>query len=135
MSAGSGRRGSRRQGGFALLAVIGVMLVLGMISAYLAEAISGRHAANALDVLQRQAGQAAEAGVEWARGRAATGGACAPAQLAYAGFTVDVACTTLQVDENGTLYDVFEVTADAWHGTYGNPDFTRRLRRARLSNR
>ncbi len=125
----------RGQQGFALLAVIGVMLVLGMISAYLAESLSGRHVAASMDVLQRQADQAAQAGIEWARGRALGGGACAAAQVAYAGFTVDVACATQQVDENGTLYDVFDVTADARHGSYGNPDFVRRLRRARLANR
>lgn len=126
---------ARREKGFALLAVIGVMLVLGMISAYLAEAISGRHAAASLDALQRQADQAAQAGIEWARGRALGGGGCAAAQVAYAGFTIDVACVTLQVDENGTLYDVFAVSANAWRGTYGNPDFVRRTRRARFANR
>jgi MSHA biogenesis protein MshP len=124
-----------KQGGFALLAVIFVMLVLGTMSAYLAEAISGRHAATSLDALQRQADQAAQAGIEWARGRALGGGGCTAAQVAYAGFTVDVTCATQQVDENGTLYDVFAVTADARHGTYGNPDFVRRSRRARLANR
>lgn len=124
----------RKQEGFALLAVIVVMLVLGMMSAYLAEAISGRHAAASVDALQRQADQAALSGLEWARGRA-LGGTCAVEQIAYAGFTVDVACVTLQVDENGTLYDVFDVTAAAWHGSYGNPDFVRRSRRARFANR
>jgi type II secretory pathway pseudopilin PulG len=126
--------GGRRQGGFALLTVIFVMLVLGMVAAWLAEAISGRQAAVAGDVLQRQGDHAALAGVEWARAEA-LGGSCAAAQVAYAGFTVDVACATQQVDENGTLYDVFAVTADARHGAYGNPDFVRRIRRARFSNR
>lgn len=45
------------------------------------------------------------------------------------------ASVTQQVDENGTLYDVFAVTADARHGAYGSPDFVRRSRRARLANR
>ncbi len=126
-----------RQGqkGIALLSVIMVMLVLGLIAAYLAEAISGRHAASALDALQRQADHAAQAGLEWARDRALVAGSCANTQLAYGDMTVDVSCATLQVNENGVLYSVFDVAADARHGTYGNADFVRRTRRARLAAR
>jgi type II secretory pathway pseudopilin PulG len=125
----------RGQRGMALLSVIMVMLVLASIAAYLAEAISGRHAAGALAVLQRQADHAAQAGIEWARDRALVGGSCANAQIAYAGMTVDVSCATVQVNENGVLYAVFDVAADARHGSYGNADFVRRTRRARLAAR
>lgn len=127
--------GPRRQRGIALLSVIFVMLVLAMMAAYLAEAISGRHVAATLDALQRQADHAAQAGVEWARDRALVAGACANTQLAYGDLTVDVTCATQQVNENGTLYAIFDVTATAWRGTYGDTEFVRRTRRARLAAR
>ncbi len=75
---------------------------------------------------------------ERARGpynRALVGGSCANASLSYASMTVDIACTALQVNENGTLYYIFDVTSDARHGSFGNADFVHRTRRARLSNR
>lgn len=125
----------KRQEGVAILGVIMIMIVLGLAGAYLAESVSGRYAAAALDRLSRQADQAAASGLEWARNRALVGASCANASLAYAGMTVNITCTSLQVNENGTLYYIFDVTSDARYGSYGNADFVRRTRRARLSNR
>lgn len=125
----------QRQDGVALLSVIMIMLVLGLVAAWFAEAISGRYAAAALDRLSRQADHAAATGLEWARDRALVAGSCANTQIAYAGMTVDISCAALQVNENGTLYWVFDIAADARHGSYGNPDFVRRSRSARLANR
>lgn len=125
--------GPKRQQGVALLGVIIVMVVLGLAGAYLAEAVSGRYAASALDRLSRQADQAAASGIDWARNRALVGGTCANTSLSYAGMTVDITCVALQVNENGTLYYIFDVTSDARHGTFGNADFVRRTRRARLA--
>jgi len=125
----------KNQRGVALLSVIMIMIVLGLVAAYLAEAISNRYAVAALDRLSRQADHAAAAGLEWARNRALAGGSCASAQIAYAGMTVDITCATLQVNENGTLYAVFEIAAEARHGSYGNADFVRRSRQARLAAR
>jgi Tfp pilus assembly protein PilX len=128
-------RGPRQQQGVALLSVIVIMIVLGLAGGYLAESVSGRYAASALDRFGRQADQAAASGIDWARNRALVGGSCAGATLAYAGLSVDITCSALQVNENGTLYYIFDVTSDARYGTYGNPDFVRRTRRARLANR
>lgn len=125
----------QRQQGVALLGVIMIMLVLGLVAAYLAEAISGRYAAAALDRLSRQADHAAATGLEWARDRALVAGSCVNTQIAYAGMTVDISCAALQVNENGTLYWIFDIAADARHGSYGDPDFVRRNRRARLATR
>ena len=123
------------QRGIALLSVIMIMVVLGAVAAWLAEAISGRYAAVALDRLSQQADHAAASGLEWARSRALQAGSCANTQLQFAGMTVDISCTTLQVNENGVLYAVFEIAADARHGSYGDADFVRRMRRARLAAR
>jgi MSHA biogenesis protein MshP len=122
-----------RQEGVAVLSVIMIMIVLGLAGAYLAEAVSGRYAASALDRYSRQADQAAASGLDWARNRALVGGSCANTSLSYAGMTVNITCTALQVNENGTLYYIFDVTSDARYGTYGSADFVRRTRRARLA--
>jgi len=125
----------QKQGGVALLSVIMIMMVLGLVAAYLAEAISGRYTAAVLDRLSRQADHAAASGLDWARNRALVAGSCANIQIAYAGMTVDITCATAQVNENGTLYNVFVIGAEARHGTYGNADFVRRSRSARLAAR
>ena len=131
----TGGIGVTRQRGVALLSVIMIMLVLGLIAAYLAEGLSGRFAAIAQNRMMRQADHAAASGLEWARNRALVAGSCTTSQLQFSGMTVDVACTTVQVNENGTLYAIFDITADARHGTYGNADFVRRSQRARLAAR
>jgi MSHA biogenesis protein MshP len=112
-----------------------VMLVLGLIAAYFAEALSGRFAAAAQDRMMRQADHAAASGLEWARNRALVSASCTTTQLQIAGMTVDVTCTTLQVNENGTLYAIFDIIADARYGSYGDADFVRRSQRARLAAR
>ena len=125
--------GPKRQQGVALLGVIIVMIVLGLAGAYLAESVAGRYAASAMDRFSRQADQAAASGIDWARNRAIVSASCANTSLAYAGMTVDITCTALQVNENGTLYYIFDVTSVASYGTYGTPEFVRRTRRARLA--
>jgi Tfp pilus assembly protein PilX len=122
-----------RQEGVAVLSVIMIMIVLGLAGAYLAESVSGRYAASALDRASRQADQAAASGLDWARNRALVGASCANTSLSYAGMTVAITCTALQVNENGTLYYIFDVASDARYGSYGSPDFVRRTRRARLA--
>ena len=124
-----------RQEGVAILSVIMIMIVLGLAGAYLAESVSGRYAASALDRYSRQADQAAASGLDWARNRALVGGSCVNTSLAYADLTVDITCTALQVNENGTLYYIFDVTSDARYGTYGSAEFVRRTRQERLAAR
>ena len=123
----------KRQEGVAVLSVIMIMIVLGLAGAYLAESVSGRYAATALDRYSRQADQAAASGLDWARNRALVGASCANTSLSYAGMTVDITCASLQVNENGTLYFIFDVASDARYGSYGSADFVRRTRRSRLA--
>lgn len=112
-----------------------VMVVLGMLAALLAESVGGRHAATSLAQLTRQAEQAASAGLEVGRARALQSGVCGAAQMQIAGMTVDVACATQTVDEDGTLYPIYEIAAVATHGTYGNFDHVRRGARGRYAQR
>ena len=119
----------------ALLSVIMVMLVLGMLAALLAESVGGRFAATTLAQLTRQADAAARAGLEIGRARALQSSVCSAAQFQIAGMTVDIACTTQTVDEDGTVYPIYEISAVASHGTYGDFDHVRRGSRGRYALR
>jgi uncharacterized membrane-anchored protein len=125
----------RRCDGVILLTVIFVMVVLGLLAAFLAESVSGQYAAGSLSRLNRQAQYAAASGVEWGRERAVQAGICGPAQISLADFTVNVSCTTLAVSEGAAAYSMFDIDAVAVHGSYGNADFIRRDMRGRYSNR
>ncbi|HWM28259.1 MAG TPA: hypothetical protein VNQ14_07365, partial [Woeseiaceae bacterium] len=89
----------RRCDGIILLTVIFIMIVLGLLAAFLAESLNGQYAAHNLSQLDRQARYAAASGVEWGRERALQDGICGPAEISLAGFTIDVSCTALQVTE------------------------------------
>jgi MSHA biogenesis protein MshP len=125
----------RRCDGVILLTVIFVMVVLGLLAAFLAESVSGQYAAGSLSRLNSQAHYAAASGVEWGRERAVQAGICGPAQISLADFTVNVNCTALAVSEGAATYSMFDIDAVAVHGSYGNADFIRRDMRGRYSNR
>lgn len=125
----------RCQGGFILLTVIFVMVVLGLLAALLAENLGGRYATGNFARLDRQAGYAARSGVEWGRSRALQAGVCGSAQISVDDFTVSVNCTTLQVTEGTAVYSMFDIDAVAVHAAYGDPDFIRRSMRGHYSNR
>lgn len=112
-----------------------VMIVLGLLAAYLVESASDRYAVATLAQLSRQTEQAAASGLEWGRARALQSASCATAQWQFAGTTVDVVCVTVQVTEDGVSYPVYDVTADARHGNYGDFDHVRRTARARYAAR
>lgn len=137
MSTRRGRNAGSRRGvrGVALLSVIMIMLVLSVLAAYLAESLSGRSAQTTLAALTRQAEQAAAGGLEWGKRRALATGVCAPAEIRIGTMTVDVGCAAESIDEDGTLYPVYEITAEAHRGSYGDTDHVRRSVRARYAAR
>ena len=129
------QRSPRRSGGVVLLTVVFIMIVLGLVAALLAESLMGQYATGNLARLERQARFAAASGIEWGRDRALHAATCGTSQISIADFTVTVTCTTLQVTEGSAVYDMFDIGAEAVHGTYGNPDFIRRSAQGRYSNR
>jgi type II secretory pathway pseudopilin PulG len=129
------QRSPRRTGGVVLLTVVFIMVVLGLVAALLAESLMGQYATGNLARLERQARFAAASGIEWGRDRALQAATCGTSQISIADFTVTVTCTTLQVTEGSAVYDMFDIGAEAVHGTYGNPDFMRRSAQGRYSNR
>jgi hypothetical protein len=129
------QRSPRRSGGVVLLTVVFIMVVLGLVAALLAESLVGQYATGNLARLDRQARFAAASGIEWGRDRALLGASCGTSQITIGGFTVTVTCTTLQVTEGAAVYDMFDISAEAVHGSYGNADFIRRSAQGRYSNR
>jgi type II secretory pathway pseudopilin PulG len=121
--------------GVILVTVILVMIVLGLLAALLVRNLGGQYMAGTLAQQSRQAGYAAQSGIEWGRERALQAGICGTSQFSLADFTVTVTCATVQVTEGAAIYDVYDVTAEAQHGAYGNPDFVRRRLQSRFSNR
>ena len=125
----------RRPAGVVLVTVLFIMVVLGMVAALLAESLVGQYATGNLARLDRQARFAAASGVEWGRDRALQAAICGNSQISVADFTVTVTWTTLQVTEGAAVYSMFDINAEAIHGSYGNADFIRRSDQGRYSNR
>lgn len=116
---------SRRQSGAILLTVVFIMVVLGLIAAFLVRSLGAQHAQSSLDHLMLQAQFAATSGIEWGRGRALSAGLCGTGQIAVAEFTVTVSCEGVSVTDGAASYTVYDISAEARHGSYGDADFVR----------
>lgn len=121
--------------GMMLLTAIFIMIVLGLLAAFLTESLIGQHARGNLAQLARQADYAAASGVEWGRDRALRGGVCGIGQIQIAGFTVAVSCSAETVTEGAAVYQIYDIAAEARHGSYGDLDFARRSARGQYTNR
>ncbi len=124
-----------RDSGMILITVIFIMVVLGLLAGFLVQSLNSQHSLATMTQLSRQAGYAAASGVEWGRTRALQNGVCSTAQIAIADFSVTVICNNLTVTEGASVYQVFDLEANAQRGSYGSPDFVRRSQHARVSNR
>lgn len=118
-----------------LLTVIFIMIVLGLLATFLAQSLAGQHAEVSLSQLAEQARFAATSGMEWGRNRALAAGLCGTNQVTIGAFTVTVTCDNLAVTEGVASYTVFDIRAEARHGSFGDPDFVRRSLQSRVTNR
>ncbi|MGA8204347.1 MAG: hypothetical protein WB812_07480 [Woeseiaceae bacterium] len=125
----------RRQGGAILLTVVFIMVVLGLIAAFLTRSLGAQHAEASLDHLSTQARFAAASGIEWGRGRALSGGICGNGQIIVGEFTVSVSCEAVAVTEGSATYNMYDLSAEARHGSYGDADFMRRVLERRVADR
>lgn len=113
---------SRRQGGFAYIAAVLILVALSTLAITVSRLNSSQASTSAQDALQAHALQAARAGTEWGLYQALTlGNACAAATLNFAdvsGFRVTVTCNRSAaygegLDGNGLPRSVFIYTIDA----------------------
>lgn len=128
-------RHPRRDDGVILLTMLFVMIVVGLVAALLSDSLGSRLVGGSLGQLARQAQFAATAGVEWGRGRAVGAGVCGTAQITIGEFDVNVSCNATAVTDGALAYNVFDVQAEARHGSYGDADFARWTELARFDDR
>jgi MSHA biogenesis protein MshP len=128
----------RHQQGSALLTALFLIVVVAALGvAAMRLGNDQRHSAT-LEVLQMRATFAAHAGLEYWTRRAFLNSniPCSSDQINFNpqdrldGFTVQASCTRIAMD----ALAVYEITAVATHGAYGNPDYVRRSLRRRVTN-
>jgi MSHA biogenesis protein MshP len=130
----------RTERGMSLMVAIFLIVVIAVLSAM---AISVGTAASSSTGRQLQADRAwaaARAGLEWGAYRALVQGSCVGSttlnltQSVLNGFTVTVTCTRSNHNEGPVSYSVFDVTAFAQSGTFGDRDYASRRLVSRYSN-
>ena len=125
----------RKCEGVALITVLMVMVVLGLMAAYMAESLGSSYSGASLAQLTAQTETAASSGLEWGRNRALGSGLCGSNQFQVGSVTVDVTCAAQSVQEDTSVYAIYTISADARHGSYGNWDHVRRARSGVYSSR
>lgn len=103
------------QSGFALPAVIFLMVIVVLLITYMARMANTQASINDMQLLGVRAFWAAKAGGEWAANRIHTSGTCASDTLTIEGFSVAVTCVTASYSESGSAVQVYEVTVTAQH--------------------
>lgn len=129
-----------QQRGFSLVAALFLIVVLAMLGAFAIKISAGQQQTVNLALLGARALSAANAGIEWGAYEAVRNDACAASstvnlnEAALSGFVVSVGCTrTAHIEQNLTM-QVYDITASAHFGTYGQPDYVLRNVRARFTN-
>ncbi|HKQ84479.1 MAG TPA: hypothetical protein VJS42_19935 [Steroidobacteraceae bacterium] len=130
----------RHQRGFSLVAALFLIVVLAMLGAFAVRIGVGQQQTVNLALLSSRALSAANAGVEWGGYQAVRSNACAGSsnlnltEGALNGFAVRVRCQRTTHTEQNVTIRVYDVTATARFGTYGQPDYVSRQVRARFTN-
>lgn len=105
----------KKSSGFALPAVIFMMVIVVLLIGYMVRMLNTQSAINDMQLLGTRAFWAAKAGAEWAAYRINQSGACASDTLTVDSFTVTVSCASSSYVEAGNTVTVFEVNVDAQH--------------------
>ena len=129
------RRGAQ---GFAMMSAIALLVLLGMLGAFMVTLSNTQQIASVRDVLGTRAYYAARTGVEWGVYQALRNSNCAsgalPNGVAATGFTVQVVCAASgPYDEAGVSITVYQITATATSGTLGGFDYAERQLQAVVS--
>jgi len=132
------RHEARREGGFALVAALVVLVVLSSIGAGMLRLSAAQRAGASGAILGARANWAAQSGIEWATHQAQSTGTCASGTLnltegALSGFSVIVSCTeTLHLEGANTIRSL-AIRSEASFGPLGSPEFVYREIRAGLT--
>jgi MSHA biogenesis protein MshP len=129
---------SRAAQGFALIPALFLIVVLGALAAVAVRVSVGQSQAVVLSLQQARALAAARAGIEWGAYRALNG-ACGGttlnlAEQSLAGFQVVVSCSAASFAEGVATLNAYNVVSTATVGSYGTPDYVRRVVRATFTD-
>jgi MSHA biogenesis protein MshP len=125
-------KGSKGERGFGLVAALFVVVVLAAAGTMMINTSGVQRSTTVLSLQGDRAYHAAASGIEWGIHRVLGLSACPGATTlsltegGLKGFDVDVSCTSSAHSEGGVSLKVYEITAIAEYGTYGDRDYVRR---------
>jgi MSHA biogenesis protein MshP len=124
--------------GFALIPALFLIVVLGALAAVAVRVSVGQSQAVIMGLQQARALAAARAGIEWGAYRALNG-ACGGttlnlAEQSLSGFQVVVTCTATSFAEGAATLSSYTIAATSTIGSYGKPDYVRRVVRATFTD-
>jgi MSHA biogenesis protein MshP len=129
-----------REGGFAIITAIFLLVILGGLAAFMVTVSTAMHTTSALDLQGARAYQAARAGIEWGAFQVlAPVPSCAanttlPALGGnLAGFTTTVACIPAVHTEGAATVTTYQLTATATFGATGSADYVERQLQANFA--
>ncbi|MFK7896063.1 MAG: hypothetical protein AB8G23_09525 [Myxococcota bacterium] len=130
---------TRRTGGFALIAALAVLVVLGAAGGVMLRLTSLQQSGATAAILGTRAHWAARSGVEWAIHQAVGSSGCPAATTnlaltegALSGFTVVVSCVATRHYEGADEQISLVIESQAQYGTLGSPGYVFREVRASL---
>ena len=128
---------TRQQGGFALVAAVFLLVVIGALGAFAVRLNMSQQSGADLDLAVASAEAAVQSGIQYAAARLAGAANCSgvPSSTSLSlpqNFTVRVTCANATVAIAPTV-TVFLVTVSATRGSYGSPEFISRQRSVRIT--
>ena len=132
--------GCRGQKGFSLIAAIFLLVVVAGLVVFVTNIRSAQQITLVYGVQGARANQAARAGLEWGVHQAIRLDNCNAANTAVSAnaatlsqFTINVRCVSSEHVEGGTTVEAYQITADAFVGSYGTLDYVSRSLQATVS--
>lgn len=127
-----------RSRGFTLVTALFVIVVLGLLGAYMVTVNVAQQSMGSMGIQQARAFAAAQSGLEWATWRALSG-TCAAASFTLAdstlaGFDVSVACTSTLHRIGTTDVRYAEISVTASRGVFGEDTYASRTLTATVGN-
>ena len=125
-------RGLKDERGFGLVAALLVVVVLAAAGTMMINTSGVQRGTTVLALQGDRAYHAAASGIEWGIHRVLALSACPGSTTlnltegGLKGFDVDMSCTSSTHVEGALTHKVYELTAIAEYGTYGDADYVRR---------
>lgn len=129
------RSPAHRQRGLSLIAAIFLITAVAAITAAMVATMTARSRTTVQTLEASRAFYVAQSGIEVAAARAlAAGCAAVPASLTLEGFQLALGCAATPVNEAGSAYNVYVLTATASRGDLGQSTYVYRRLRATMTD-